>query len=119
MNSPWLTLTACLANAVGFTGIMMTLAGLSRTEGAAQGYGRAVVLVLAMIGGGSIPLFFMPPIMKTVSLFSPFRWAIDGVEMGMWRGEAAADVLLPVAIMLATGVVGFIIGVRAMRWSEV
>ncbi len=60
-----------IAVSFAFSGLMMLLAGLCQAEGAAQGAGRAVVLILAMIGGGTIPLFFMPKFMATVSSISP------------------------------------------------
>lgn len=116
--NPLFTVLGLLASSIGFTGIMMFMAGLSRTEGAAQGYGRAIVLVLAMIGGGTIPVFFMPAFMKTVSGISPFKWAVEAIEGGMWRGFTLPQMLVPIGILLGIGLLGFIIGTMAMRWSE-
>ena len=116
--NPGFTILAMLAASIGFTGIMMFMAGLSRTEGAAQGYGRAIVLVLAMIGGGTIPVFFMPSFMKTISGISPFKWAVEAIEGGMWRGFTFPQMLVPIGILLGIGIIGFVIGTMAMRWSE-
>ncbi|GJQ28663.1 MAG: hypothetical protein HBSAPP03_05470 [Phycisphaerae bacterium] len=101
-----------------FTGLMMLLAGLARTEGAAQGLGRAVVLILAMIGGGTIPLFILPAGVQTFSKVSPFTWATISLEGALWRGYAWPDMILPGAVLLAFGLVGFVVGVSAMRWSS-
>ncbi len=117
-NDSVMTLVAMVACGVGFTGIMMLMAGLARTEGAAQGYGRAIVLILAMIGGGTIPVFFMPAIMKTLSGVSPFKWAVDAIEGGMWRGFTPSQMALPVGVLLGVGLLGFLVGTSAMRWSE-
>ena len=114
---PELMALAVFAAAVGFTGIMMFLAGLSKTEGAAQGYGRAAVLILAMIGGGSIPVFFMPPLLQTLSGISPFKWVVDAIEGAMWRGTGFADVALPVAILFVLGVAGYLGGVMAIKMN--
>ncbi len=75
-----------LASSLGFTGVMALIAGLSRTEGAAEGIARAVMIVLALIGGGSIPLMFLPPLVRTLSGISPFKWVAQAWEGALWRG---------------------------------
>jgi ABC-2 type transport system permease protein len=118
VEQPLLLATACVAAGVGFTGLMMFMAGLTRTEGGGSGLGRAMVLVLAMIGGGTIPLFVMPRIMLAVSRISPFSWATTCLEGALWRGYSPQEMLAPAAILMAFGVVGFAIGVSALRWND-
>jgi ABC-2 type transport system permease protein len=108
---------AVIASALGFVGVMMAMAGLSRSEGGGSGMGRAVILVLAMIGGGTIPLFLLPPFMQKVSSVSPFTWATLAFEGALWRGFSAADMLMPAGVLLAFCVSGFAIGLWAMRWT--
>ncbi len=103
---------------VGFTGVMMLLAGLSKTEAAAQGVGRAVMLVLALIGGGSVPLFILPKTVQMMSGVSPFRWATLLIEGSLWREFTFADMVLPGGIMLGIGVAGYAIGSASFRWRE-
>jgi ABC-2 type transport system permease protein len=114
---PAIMVTAVLASSIGFTGVMMLLAGLSRSEGAAQGLGRALLLVLALIGGGSIPLFFMPKLMQQISSVSPFKWATLSIENGLWRAEGWDAMLVPSGVLLGIGVIGFVVGQAAMRRS--
>jgi ABC-2 type transport system permease protein len=118
IGSPWLFLMAAVASAFGFSGIMMLLAGVFRTEGAAEGAGRAVVLVLAMIGGGTIPLVFMPSIMRTVSGVSPFKWTILAIEGAVWRGFTLADMALPTLVLVGFGTIGFGLGSWFFRRAE-
>ena len=118
VERPSMLVAACVAAGVGFTGLMMFMAGLSRTEGGGGGMGRAMVLVLAMIGGGTIPLFVMPRIMLAVSRVSPFSWATTCLEGALWRGYSAPEMLVPAGILMAFGVVGFAIGVSALRWND-
>ena len=118
VEQPLMLVAACVASGVGFTGLMMFMAGLSRTEGGGGGLGRAMVLVLAMIGGGTIPLFVMPRIMLAVSRVSPFSWATTCLEGALWRGYSMQEMLLPATILAAFGVVGFAIGVSALRWND-
>lgn len=106
-----------LVGSVGFTGVMMLIAGLSRTEGAAQGAGRAVLIVLALIGGGSIPLAFMPPFMQTLSGISPFKWETLAIEGALWRGLSLAEMAVPLGVLAGVGVVGWVVGTACFKWG--
>jgi ABC-2 type transport system permease protein len=110
---------AGLASSACFAGIMMLLAGIFRTEGGAQGAGRAAILVLAMIGGGSIPIIFMPRFMQVISVFSPFSWSIYAVEGAIWRGFGPAEMAWPCAVLGAIGVACFAVGATLFRRVEV
>jgi ABC-2 type transport system permease protein len=94
---------ALAATSVAFTGIAMLIAALFRSDDAAQGAGRALVLVMAIIGGGSIPLVFMPDMLRRFSGISPFRWAVAAIEAPLWRGTPWADQWPALLILLAIG----------------
>lgn len=113
--NPMMMVLAVLASSIGMTGIMMLIAGLARTTAAAQGYARAIVLVLAMIGGGTIPVMFMPELLKVVSGVSPFKWVVSAVESAMWRGTGIHDMLLPLGVLLGIGAIGYVVGLFAAR----
>jgi len=117
-NSIPLLALAVLCAALAFVGIMMLLSVLGRTEQAAGGIGWAVMLTMAMVGGGSLPLFIMPKWMQSVSSFSPVKWAILALEGAIWRGFTPREMAAPCLILLGVGVVAFTIGVRLFRWSE-
>lgn len=114
----WPTLlVAILSAAIGFVGMSMLLASLAGSDEGAGGMARAVPMILAMIGGGTIPLFAMPPFVKTISNISPFKWAIYAVEGGMWRGLSPVEMLLPCGILVGLGIVCFAIGVKRLKWE--
>jgi ABC-2 type transport system permease protein len=115
----WILLAAAgLSAAIGFVGIMMLISVLGKTEQAAAGAGWAVMMPLAMLGGGMVPLFIMPSWMITASNISPAKWAVLAFEGAIWRGFSAAEMFLPCAILVATGVVCFAIGTRAFRRTD-
>jgi ABC-2 type transport system permease protein len=118
VDSPLKLAVAFAASSVGFTGVMMLLAGLSKTEGAGAGMGRAVVLVLAMIGGGTVPLFFLPQFMQTASKISPFTWATLAIEGAVWRGHTWGEMAVPLAVLGVFGVAGFAIGTMCLKWTH-
>ena len=101
--------------ALGFVGVMMAMAGMATTEGGAAGIGRGVILMLALIGGGSIPVFLMPEWMQTVSSISPFKWAGQTIQMAIWRGQGVRDLLLPGSVLIAIAIAGFFVGLMGFR----
>lgn len=117
--SSWpLAILASVVTGIGFSGLMMLLAGLSRTEGGSQGLGRAAVLVLAMIGGGTIPLFFMPQWLQTISAVSPFSWATRLIDGYTWRAFTLTEMVPALGVLLAVGAIGLAVGTICMRWQE-
>lgn len=117
-DSPGLLALALLSMAVAFTGLMMLISVLGKTERAAGGIGWAMMMLFAMLGGGMVPLFFMPEWMRTLGHASPVKWAILAIEGAVWRGFTPADMLLPCAVLCGTGIATFLIGVRFFQWNE-
>lgn len=109
---------AVVVVALAFVGLMMFLSVLGKTERSASGIGWAILLVMAMLGGGMIPLFIMPSWMQKISHFSLVKWAILNIEGAVWRNFSFKEMLFPSAILLGSGVFLFSIGVYAFRWIE-
>ena len=109
---PVMLALGCTMAAFGFTGIAMLIAGLCKTEAEANGAGRGALLLLALIGGGTIPLFFMPPVLQTLSYASPFRWAVLAIEGPFWRDTAISEQFAPLVVLFAIGAIGFLLGGR-------
>jgi linearmycin/streptolysin S transport system permease protein len=108
-NGPGLVLAAVCA-ALCFTGLMMFLATLGRTEQAASGMGWGILTLMSMLGGGMFPLFLMPPWMQTVSDVSPVKWGILALEGGIWRGFTLNEMARPCGVLVAVGAAGFAAG---------
>ena len=108
---------AIVSSAVAFVGIMMLLAVSGKTEQAVGGVGWAVLIVMSMLGGGMIPLFFMPDWMRTVGTFSPVKWSVLAMEGAVWRDFSLMEMLKPCGILIGVGVICFAIGVRVFDWT--
>lgn len=115
IGSPGWMIVAVLCASAGFTGLTVLMAGLSRSEQGADGLGRAALMVLALIGGGAIPLAFMPAGLATFSDISPFKWAALAFEGALWRGFDAPQMALPCGVLLALAVLGFLGGTALLR----
>lgn len=108
---------AILASGTCFVGIMMLLSVVGKTEASASGIGWAVLLVISMIGGGMVPLFFMPSWMKALSNFSPVKWAILAMEGAVWRGFTWDVMLEHCAVLLGIGALCFAVGAKVFSWT--
>ena len=107
-------LTSIAAMAVCFSGLMMLLSVLGRTEQAVGGSAMAIMLVMATLGGALVPLIAMPDWMLTMSHICPAKWGILALEGAIWRGFDLAEMLLPCGILLSVGVLSFGLGARIL-----
>jgi ABC-2 type transport system permease protein len=110
-RQPLYLAAAALCIAVCFVGIMLLMSVLGRTEEAVSGAAWGVGVVMAMFGGGMIPLAFMPPWMQNISNFSPIKWGVLAMEGAIWRGFDLSQMLLPCGVLLAVGIACFAAGV--------
>ncbi|MCC7291271.1 MAG: ABC transporter permease [Phycisphaerales bacterium] len=99
-----------LCAAICFTGIMMMLAVAGRTEASAGGIGWAVLIVMAMLGGGMMPLFFMPAWMRSLASISPVKWTVLALEGPIFRGYTFGEMMLPCGVLVGVGLTCFAAG---------
>ncbi len=115
VDQPLMLVAAVAAAAACFTGFMMLLSVLGKTESAVAGGSWILMMPLAMLGGGMIPLVAMPEWMLTLSNISPFKWAVLAIEGAVWRGFGWEQILMPIGILLGVAIVLFGVGVGIMR----
>ena len=109
---------AMLCVSFAFAGMMMLLAVLGRSKTSPGQLAWGVILIMAITGGGMLPLFFMPDWLVTISHFSPVKWGIFAIEAGIWRETTPSDVVLSLGVLVAVGCCGFAVGARAFVLSE-
>lgn len=93
-----------------FVGIMMLMSVIGRSEEAVGGAAWGANVTMALFGGGMIPLAFMPPVMQTISHFSPVKWGVLALEGAIWRGFSFTEMLAPCAVLIGIGAAGTLIG---------
>jgi len=109
-RSPALLLLAAVSVATCFVGIMMLMSTIGKSEEAVSGAAWGANMLMAMFGGGMIPLLFMPGFMRTLSNASPVKWSILALEGAIWRGFTLPEMLMPCGILFAVGAICFAIG---------
>lgn len=108
-----------LATAWAFVGIMAVLATVSKSEQGTEGFVRAVLLIMALVGGAGIPKFFLEQVHPWLPYVSPIGWTISGLEGATWRQFTWAQLALPIAVLTGIGAVCFTLGVRFFgRWHR-
>jgi ABC-2 type transport system permease protein len=109
---------AVLCVSLAIVGLMMVFSVLGKTEQAAAGLSWAIIIVMAMIGGGMLPLAFMPAWMQPLSHVSLVKWMVLALEGAVWRGFTPWEMALPCGVLVFVGALGFAIGAGVFRWSE-
>jgi ABC-type multidrug transport system permease subunit len=112
-------LVVLLACTLCFTGLMMALSVVGKSEQAVSGAGWSSLIVLAMIGGAMVPPAVMPEWVLHLSNLSPVRWGIWALEGATWRALPWAELLYPLSLLTAFGVAAFGAGAFVMTlWRE-
>ena len=88
----------------------MLMSVIGKTEESVSGAAWGANMLMAMFGGGMIPLLFMPGFMRTLSNFSPVKWSILALEGSIWRGFTPSEMLLPCGVLVAVGAICLSIG---------
>ena len=109
---------AVLCTLLCFVGIMMFICTLGRTEQSVGGAGWAMIMIMAMFGGGMIPLAFMPSWLRSLSHISPVKWGIFALEGAIWRNFSLTEMISPCLVLLAIGAAAFLLGVVMLRRQE-
>jgi ABC-2 type transport system permease protein len=111
-------LVALLCTALCFVGITIALSVLGKSEQAVAGAGWATLLLMAMLGGGMVPLSLMPEWLTKVSHVSPVKWGILALEGGTWRSFSMTELMVPCAVLLGVGALSFLVGAMLFARSE-
>lgn len=109
-NSYSLLAVAAISVAVCFVGVMMLMSVIGKTEEAVGGAAWGANLVMAMFGGGMIPLAFMPGFLRTLSNFSPVKWGILALEGAIWRDFTLAELMFPCLVLIGIGAAAMTLG---------
>ena len=107
-----------LATAIASSTFGLMLASISRSRMQLVAISNLAILLMSALGGSMYPRFLMPEKMQKFGLLTLNAWAIDGFTKIFWRDEPARAVLPQVAVLIAVGVVFFLIARKmAERWE--
>jgi ABC-type transport system involved in cytochrome c biogenesis permease component len=79
-SEPLYVLAVLLATSCAAVGLTVLVASLARTETQVSVLGTLVVLALGGLSGALMPRDLMPEQMRTMSLFTPPAWSLEGIS---------------------------------------
>ena len=97
----------------------LLLAAVSRSRAQLSALSTLTVLTLSALGGSMVPRFLMPESMQKAGLALFNTWAIEGFTRVFWREEPLQALIVPVAVLVGTGLVFFAIAMRLTRRFEI
>jgi ABC-2 type transport system permease protein len=101
--------TLILAVLVSGTGLGVMIAGFATTYTQAANYGRAILLLMGLVGGFFFPVELFPEPLQALSRITYHYWAMDGyVKLAL--GGRAISILPHVFILVGMGCSFFIVG---------
>jgi ABC-2 type transport system permease protein len=97
--------------------LALTIAAIGGTPAGTRGAGIAILLLLVMVGGAWVPSFVFPKWLQSVSMITPTRWAVDGLDAMTWRGLGVDAALGPVWALLGFSALFGVIAWLRFRWE--
>jgi ABC-2 type transport system permease protein len=111
-------LVLILAVVAAATGVGVAIAGIARTYTQAANYGRAILLLMGLVGGIFFPIELFPRSFDVLSGVTFHHWAMDGY-LKLALGGGVISILPHILILAAMGLLSFTIGswfVRRRIW---
>jgi ABC-2 type transport system permease protein len=105
----------CFAFFCGALGLLFGV--VFRTEQQVGGFGILATMVLAALGGCWWPLEVVPQTFKTIALFTPSYWALQGFQDVMSFGKSWLAVLPECAVLAGLGAALTAAAIPLFRWE--
>lgn len=112
---PLILVTCCTVFTAASLGI--AIASIAKTAKAADSIGSIVVWLFSVIGGGMIPIFIMPNILKQLSKITLNNWATSAY-IDLMMGSSISHILPNCLILLVMGLIYLTIGIIRFKVQE-
>jgi ABC-2 type transport system permease protein len=109
-----------VATSLGSIGYGILVGTVARTHQQASIFASISVVILAAIGGVWVPVFVMPPFLRTISVISPLNWGLNSYYDILIRKAAFAELLpgLTGLLLFALACLGVAIGYRMLNREQ-
>jgi len=107
----------CAAFSLMTAAFGLMVAALGETVEATRGYSIMATLIMVMLGGAWVPTFIFPKWLQRLTVVTPTRWAMDGLDGMTWRGLGFSSALAPIAVLLGFTFLFGMVAVMRFRWG--
>jgi ABC-2 type transport system permease protein len=111
----WQWTVTTLAASAAAAGLALAITTAFTTRQQAQTFANVAVLILSALGGSMVPRFLMPRVLQEIGWTTPNAWALEAYTSIFWRDESFTELLLPIALLVGTAVVGLAVAQRLTR----
>lgn len=105
-----------LTGAFAFTGISLLIAARIEKTNIGIGFINAVSMPMMVLSGIFFSYHNFPPFLVSVIQYLPLTLLADATRAVFVEGAGLGETLIPVTLLLATGMVTFLGGLRLFRW---
>jgi ABC-2 type transport system permease protein len=116
-GSWWAAVPLVVVGTLCFMAIGLLAGALARTTEGAVNAANIVVLPMAFLSGSFFDLSAAPGWLQAISNVLPLKHLNEGMLDVMVRGEGAAAVLVPMAVLAAFAIVVTLAAARIFRWE--
>ncbi len=85
---------AIFSSALAAIGFGLFTGTVFNTHGQAAMFGALMNVILCILGGVFIPVFMMPDLLNSISIFTPLRWAMDSF-MAVFVRDGGIQIIFP------------------------
>jgi ABC-2 type transport system permease protein len=103
-----------LAAAAAATGWGLLVASLAGTPAQVGTIGTTLMLSFGILGGSFVPLDQSSPLLESLGMITPNKWALDGF-MALADGGTLTDLAVPLAALLGMAVALFFVAAFIFR----
>jgi len=106
-----------LSTAFACSAFGMLIASFAKSQQQVRGMSTLIVIIMSCLGGSMIPIYFMPPIMQKIAVYTVNYWSIQGFFDIFWRNRPLWDVtfLTRILVLLIIGAVLDFIALQLFR----
>ena len=105
------------AGILAFCSLGFLVCGISKSTQASITIGNSFFYPMMFLSGASVPTWFLPDWLQTVSRFIPTTYIVSGLHEAMYMGHGLSSVLNQIGVLLVVTVLAGGLATRFFRWS--
>ncbi|MGE0640034.1 MAG: ABC transporter permease [Thermoanaerobaculia bacterium] len=106
------------AGALAFVALGLFVGCVGRDTRSAPALTNLLVFPMMFLSGSAMPFFALPAWLQTVGRFLPATYLNEGLQRALVQGRPFAELLGPIAALLAFAAVGLFLNARLFRWES-